>query len=385
MGAKRFSCLAILKGLNYLQKLSKNHNKEPMKKLFTILFLVPIFLQAQTLETILQQHTEAMGGKTNWENLTSHIIVEKGSGLNGDFTLTRTMKMPDKYRIDFAAPDKKRVKGYDGKTGWIILNGEEQPMSTGEIKEMAEEVEFYGELILAQDRGHHVEFLGKEDLNGQKVYKLKLTKSKTDEQFYYINAATFLLEMTSEYSEDKTFEGTEFKTTFSDYRDVEGLLFPYEVTLFGNDKKLATYSVQSLKTNINVPDQIFGRAELIIRQNIKDFSAALMRQDYDAVTNAYTTDAKIFPINARILEGSDKIRGYWTPEEGSKNKVLYHKISPEEIKILGDEAYDYGYYEGRSTDVIGNEKPWKGKYVIVWKEVKPDMWKMYLDIWNQMR
>lgn len=355
-----------------------------MKRLI-ILFLLPAFLQAQNLESILQKHAEAMGGKANWKKLESHIIIEKGSGLNGDFTLTRRMKMPNKYRIDFDAPNKKRVKGYDGKQGWIMLNGEEKPMPPGEVLEMAEEVEFYGELILAQDRGHHVELLGTEDLKGKKVHKIKLTKSKTDEQLYYLNTETFLLEMTTEFSEDKTYEGMEFKTTFSDYRMVEDLMFPYEVTLFGNDKKLATYTVQDLKINVPIPDQIFGKAELIIRQNIKDFSAALMRQDYDFVTNAYTTDAKIFPGNAKILEGHEKIRDYWIPEEGSKNKVLYHKISLEELKILGTEAYDYGYYEGKSTDVIGNERSWKGKYVIVWKEVAPDVWKMHLDIWNKVK
>ena len=34
------------------------------------------------------------------------------------------------------------------------------------------------------------------------------------------------------------------------------------------------------------------------------------------------------------------------------------KVTPEEIKIIGNEAYDYGYYEGRSIGGDGKESSW---------------------------
>ena len=123
----------------------------------------------------------------------------------------------------------------------------------------------------------------------------------------------------------------------------------------------------------------------ILLKNMAAFSDALMRQDYDFVVNAYTEDAKIFPNNLKILAGHEAIRNYWTPPAGSNSRTTYHKITPEEIKIIGNEAYDYGYYEGKSIGNDGKEYSWKGKYVITWKEVAPDVWKMYLDIWNGVR
>lgn len=127
-----------------------------------------------------------------------------------------------------------------------------------------------------------------------------------------------------------------------------------------------------------------AKAEAIIRKNIAAFSKALMEQNYDLVVDAYTEDGKIFPGGRPILSGHNPIRKYWVPKEGSKSKITYHKITPEEIKILGKEAYDYGYYEGRSIGNNGQESSWKGKYVIIWKEVAPGDWKMYLDIWNRV-
>lgn len=141
-----------------------------------------------------------------------------------------------------------------------------------------------------------------------------------------------------------------------------------------------TASVEKVESTADL-----AKKEAIIRKNIAAFSEALMNGDYDFVVNAYTEDAKIFPNGAKILAGHEAIRKYWTPPADSKRKMTYHKVTPDEIKIIGNEAYDYGYYEGKSMGEDGKEYPFKGKYVITWKEVESDVWKMYLDIWNSVR
>lgn len=124
-------------------------------------------------------------------------------------------------------------------------------------------------------------------------------------------------------------------------------------------------------------------AETIIRQNIAEFSGNLVAGDIEALLGAYTSDAKIFPNGDDILQG-EALRNYWTPAADRKSRTSYHRIMPEEIKILGNEAYDWGYYEGKTLSADGTETYWKGKYVIIWKEVAPGNWKIYLDIWNRV-
>lgn len=116
-----------------------------------------------------------------------------------------------------------------------------------------------------------------------------------------------------------------------------------------------------------------------ILQNIERFSQAYMSEDYDALADAYTIDGKILPPGADIIEGRKAIKGRWILPEGVD--VPFHKITPIEIKINGDYAYDTGYYEGKSKKLNGDVIDFKGKYVIVWKKVDDD-WKIYLDIWN---
>lgn len=118
-----------------------------------------------------------------------------------------------------------------------------------------------------------------------------------------------------------------------------------------------------------------------IEQNAQKFSSYVNSSNYKMIAESYTKDAKIFPQRGKIINGVDGILKYWTLPEGVK--TINHKITPNEITIVEDTAYDYGYYEGTTIRPNGDKSSWEGKYVIVWKRVGDD-WKMYLDIWNSI-
>ncbi|AXG71294.1 hypothetical protein KORDIASMS9_03551 [Kordia sp. SMS9] len=118
-----------------------------------------------------------------------------------------------------------------------------------------------------------------------------------------------------------------------------------------------------------------------ILENVKNFSSYVNSSNYKMIGASYTEDAKIFPQRGEIISGVEAIIKYWTLPEGVQTKN--HKITPSEITIVGDTAYDYGHYEGETIRANGEKNSWKGKYVIVWKRVGAE-WKMYLDIWNSI-
>lgn len=118
-----------------------------------------------------------------------------------------------------------------------------------------------------------------------------------------------------------------------------------------------------------------------ILKNVAAFSQHYMNGDNEKIAACYTEDGKIFPGGSDIIEGREKLDKWWeTPEDV---KILKHKITPVEIKIIKKTAYDYGYYEGETLQANGEKSSWKGKYVIIWKKVGKD-WKIYLDIWNRI-
>ncbi|MEM1321912.1 MAG: nuclear transport factor 2 family protein [Bacteroidota bacterium] len=118
-----------------------------------------------------------------------------------------------------------------------------------------------------------------------------------------------------------------------------------------------------------------------IMKNIAAFSASYMNGDYQAIVDAYTPQGKIMPNGPRILQGPEALTRYWKPREGYT--TLHHKIRPVAIHILGDTAYDYGYYEGSTKNPEGQVSNWQGKYVIIWKKIA-EKWLIDIDIWNRV-
>ena len=117
-----------------------------------------------------------------------------------------------------------------------------------------------------------------------------------------------------------------------------------------------------------------------LAQLAAQFFAAYMQGNIERLVSFYTDDAVIFPGNSDLLRGKEAIKRYWTLPEG--RTITHHKITALEIKLLGDFAYDYGYYEvsGRNGEEAWG--PNYGKYLIVWKRDAAGAWKMHLDMWN---
>ena len=118
-----------------------------------------------------------------------------------------------------------------------------------------------------------------------------------------------------------------------------------------------------------------------IFKNIEAFSQYYKDADYESLSNAYAENAVILPPGDDIIKGRKAIREKWKLPEGLK--ILDHKISPEEIRIEANYAYDIGYYSGTTQREDGIEVSWKGKYLIVWIKEDTD-WKIYADAWNRI-
>lgn len=62
--------------------------------------------------------------------------------------------------------------------------------------------------------------------------------------------------------------------------------------------------------------------------------------------------------------------------------MLEHRATPDSIAVVGPVAYDWGKYRVRTRNAAGEERETLGKYVIVWREVTPGVWRMHVDMWN---
>ena len=123
-------------------------------------------------------------------------------------------------------------------------------------------------------------------------------------------------------------------------------------------------------------------ARTAIEAQARRFSQAYMDGDIDTLVGIYTEDGIAAPGGRDFIQGRAALRQYWQLPEG--RTVSHHKTTSEELIVSGDYAYDWGYYEGAAGPTGGEQRPFRGKYVIVWRRDADGVWRMLQDMWNSL-
>lgn len=188
---------------------------------------------AQTTDEIIAKHEKAMGGKDKIKAVQTERVTGKmvmGQGMEAPFTME--MARPNKMRMEFTVQGMTGVQAFDGKTGWSVMPfmGKTDPEAAPEeeAKKMQEQANMDGLLMDYKDFGRTVELVGKEDLEGTPVYKLKVTQKSGDTVYLYIDAEQFMLLKQTGKTKVRGQE-IESETIFGDFKTVDGLVFPHSI------------------------------------------------------------------------------------------------------------------------------------------------------------
>jgi hypothetical protein len=211
---------------------------------------------SQTVDEIVAKNIAAKGGAAKLKAVTSMRITGKmtiGPGIEAPFVLE--MQRAGGMRMDITVQGMVLSQGYDGTKAWLLnpLQGSKVPqeMSADDTKLAAEQADIDGPLIDYKAKGHTVELLGKEKVEGSDAFKVKLTKKGGDVRTYYIDAEHFL-EIKEESK--RTVRGSEMdsETIFGDYKEVAGLMVPHSIDggVKGNP---ARQKMVVEKVEVNVP------------------------------------------------------------------------------------------------------------------------------------
>ena len=188
---------------------------------------------SQTADEIINKHLEALGGKDKLANLKTLKLlcsVEFAPGMKAPITMYYINN--ECMRVEVEVQGMKILSAVEGDSGWSInpMSGkkEAERMNADEIKESKDQMDITGALYNYKEKGHTVELLGKEDMEGTEVYKLKINKKSGDVEYDYIDAETYLKlkETTTHKFNDKETSGDVF---YSDYRKAGDILFPFSM------------------------------------------------------------------------------------------------------------------------------------------------------------
>jgi peroxiredoxin len=191
-------------------------------------FIVPAY--SQTVDEIASKHVVATGGADKWKSLESFAVVSRSAAFSFDLY----WKKPNRIRIEVAVEDPQPgvdIRSFDGATGWRLtpLEGSEvaRTMSPAEILDLQEMGDTLRELIDYKAKGHRLELLGQEAVDGKQAYKLKLTKPSGAIVYIFLDAKTFLELKRVVRARTPDGENHEIVTAVGDYHVVGGLMLPH--------------------------------------------------------------------------------------------------------------------------------------------------------------
>ena len=226
-----------------------------------VLAIIVPCLSAQTVDEIIAKNIQARGGAEKLKSVKTIKSTATMAMMGMEIPTTMVQKRPGMSRIEFTAQGMTGVVAYDGKQAWQIMPfmGKKDPelMSADEAKEPEENSDIDGPLVDYKSKGHQVELLGKEKIEGTDAYKLKVTLKNGDVQTVYIDADSFLQ---IKEVQKRTIRGTEQQTESSigDYKEVNGIMFPFaiESAVTGTDQK-QKITISTVELNVPADDSLF--------------------------------------------------------------------------------------------------------------------------------
>jgi outer membrane lipoprotein-sorting protein len=230
--------------------------------LFAFTLLLAAAASAQTVDDIIKKSTDARGGVQKVKAIKSLKMTGKltvaGPGI--ELPITIQQKRPNAFRMDATFQGQSVTQAYDGEIGWQVnpFQGVSEPdkMAGDDLKEAQEQADIDGALVDYKEKGHTVELVGKEDLEGTPAYKLKLTLKTGDVRYIYIDAANYLeLKVTAK----RKSPGGEQEVDIypSNYKPVNGVLFPFSIEQKVAGQTQVQIAIDKIEIDAPVDDAAF--------------------------------------------------------------------------------------------------------------------------------
>jgi len=238
------------------------------------LWLIPlaVCLQATaarglTVDEVVARNIQARGGLQNLRAVRSLRLTGKqqfGAG-RGDGMVEaawgQVQKRPGQFRQETTRQGLTAVDAYDGREGWSVqpFGGRRDPTraSADDAKGLAHSADIDGPLVDWREKGHRVEYLGTEDVDGSAAHKLRVTLKDGDVKYYFLDEDTLLeVRIVSHHY----VRGVEviYESDIGNYAQVQGVWIPFafEVGRRGGGRS-SRYTVTRAEVNVEVDDALF--------------------------------------------------------------------------------------------------------------------------------
>lgn len=243
-----------------------------MSRILLILIVATLhapLCSGQSVDEIINGSITKTGGASNWTALKGIKIKAKfdQGGIEFPLEIVQLADGRQYTRLTFQNTEIKQGV-FDGSTLWST------DFQTLKAKQADEETtanvgndsnDFPDALLNYSNKGYGAELLGKELLEGIEVYKIKLEKEPitvdgvqvADISYYYFDSKT-LLPVALEFEvKHGPIQGSTMVITLKDYREVQGLLFPFSLSQGVKDAPSQPLVIESIEINPTINSNEF--------------------------------------------------------------------------------------------------------------------------------
>jgi len=228
---------------------------------------------AQTVDDILDNYFKETGGLEARMSLNSIQITGIAPTPRGEFPITLYTKSPNRLKVVLEIQGEDYIaQAYDGSVAWGLnpfqggKNAEK--MNEEQTRSIAEGADFdesyvFSKFIDYKKKGYIITLLGKEDVNDEESYKIKVVSkdSQPNEpvEYYYFDANSYLLNKYTVQGKDEEGNIWSRHQLFDDYETVEGnLKLPFYYELRVNDNVVRKLIAKNIEVNKKIEDSVFA-------------------------------------------------------------------------------------------------------------------------------
>ncbi len=231
-----------------------------LRNVLTVLFVAgSLAAQAQTADEIVAKHITAIGGADSWKKVNS-VYQEGTANVQGaDLTVAVTVLHNKGMRQNISVMGMTGYVIMTPTAGWNFMpfQGQQKPeaITAEEVKENTGELDAQGELVDYKTKGHTVEYLGTDDVEGTDAHKLRVTHKNGKVKTIYIDPAThYIIRMVAKQKANG--QEVEVTTDMSDYKKLpEGIVVPMTLKLPFGPMKITKVEVNKpVDENLFKPD-----------------------------------------------------------------------------------------------------------------------------------
>ena len=212
--------------------------------------------KAQTADEVVTKHLNAIGGAAAWKKVNSMVSEGTIKIQGADVSLKLSVLNGKGNRQDISFMGMTGYQILTPTAGWSYMpfQGQTKPEAVTEdvLKESIDQLDPQGVLVDYKTKGHTVELLGKEDIEGTEAYKLKVTHKSGKTETYFIDPSSFYI-LRTVTKQKANGQEMELATNYSNYTKLpEGIVVPMSITLpFGE------LTVSKVEINKPIDEKIF--------------------------------------------------------------------------------------------------------------------------------